>query len=139
MFSASYDGQFIFEQKQEIEKQAQHALHYVWDAKNPYQRRWVPLQTMLSFEAGIHKIRAIRSVLKDSDLNFLKRLDQIPVLVIIGSEDPIIPNADAQAVFDHIPGTNKQIIIEQGMGHGVFSHGVIKHKVVEYLNEHYTK
>ena len=92
---------------------------------------------MLSWEAEIAKIRQIRAKPKDSDQNAFKRLENIRVLVIIGSKDPIIPLADAKAVYEHIPGTNKKLIEEAEMGHGVFSHGIIKNKIVEHLHGFY--
>ena len=45
----SIDQDFSFEQKQKKEKVPQHGFHYVWDDKNSYQRRFVPIRTMVSW------------------------------------------------------------------------------------------
>ena len=65
---------YVFEQLEAASKHSDHVYHYVWNLGNRYQRRWIPLRTMISFEEEIQKIRAARKIPKDSDKNPYKKL-----------------------------------------------------------------
>ena len=110
-----------------------HIYHYIWNKNNPYQKRWIPLATIESFQNEFRKIRSARKVPKDSEKNVFKKLEKLPLLVFLGNKDTIVGNYYSKATFDHIPGQNKKLVTINGLDHMPFSHGTFKNLTMKYV------
>ena len=51
-------------------------------------------------------------------LEALRRLDEIPVLLIYGKEDRRLPPSGIQNIFDAIPSANKELVVFENATHG---------------------
>ena len=101
MFSSeeTIDKAYVFEQKESKEKHSDHVYHYIWNKNSPYQRRWIPLRTMLSFDNELQKLRDVRKIPKDSDKNPYKKLKDMPILVNQGSKETVVGNPWSYETF----------------------------------------
>ena len=71
-------------------------------------------------------------------LEALRRLDEIPVLLIYGKEDRRLPPFGIQNIFDAIPSTKKELVFVENATHGAayrINPELYMETVVEFLEE----
>ena len=90
------------------------SYHWVFDNQNRFERKILPMRTVLSFISEIDKI--------NSQINSGKGFELPPCFILIGSKDFVVCNKQAKIVFDAIK-TEKQLLEDPDLRHGPFSDG----------------
>ena len=114
-----------------IDKIEDHMMHWQLDRSNRLQQKQHCAGSIINF---VDQITEFDELIKSGEIkDAAKHLP--PLFLFLAAKDEEICNASAKKVFEHLPIEDKQMHVEQDVGHQLFSHGIFMPQAVEKISD----